>query len=126
MEFVSTRLHKDISAATVSRLMEKHGLSLKKQQTRTKGFSVDYTQLAVQYRKWVLDMRPLVFQNRHINFIASIDFTFSRHSRYAGQSYEVKSGCESHSLIYSRHEWDQCCCKIQATLTAREYVAQCS
>jgi len=92
-DYIRERFGKEMDLSTVSRYMHRNGFSVKTLQSKAKGFTLEFSELAEVYFKWIEVMRPTVFSNPLVCFLASIDFVTTRHSSMVKRGYGPVSGC---------------------------------
>ena len=84
---ISEKLKKAVSTATVHRLLGSAGFSSRLARSSCGGFTVDTMKLAEIYSGWVIARHSDRVFDRDCSQIASIDFTFTRHTTCRTRTY---------------------------------------
>lgn len=84
---ISEKLKKAISTATVHRILGNAGFSSRLARSGCGGFTVDTMKLAEIYSSWVIARHSDGVFDRDRSQIASIDFTFTRHTTSRTRTY---------------------------------------
>lgn len=79
LEFIETKLGQKLSAATITRLMHRSGMSRQAVVKRKKTYCLDKSKMVSLYHEWLVRQKGGVLANKKPSQICSIDFTYLSH-----------------------------------------------